>query len=868
MLIVRSWLEDYLSCADISDHDLAEILTGLGLEVEGVSTYAALDAQIVVGKIVSIAKHPQADTLQVCSVEVGGADVLSIVCGATNIYEGMYVAVAQVGACLPGGMKMKRAKIRSVESMGMLCSADELALTDVRQAGILDLKKRCDDSALGLACETYLSLKDSVFDVAITPNRGDCLGYIGVARDVAAKLCRPLKRPLKKTSFGSDGQGIVHKTSDYLVVESFDEELSERFAAMYVDGVRGDVDSPYWFQRRLKLSGVRPRCLLVDVTNYVMLEWGQPVHAYNYSVLPDSRFKKAKNLTVKLASPGSTLTTLDGKQRELSAEDMVIVSGETILGLAGVMGGEASEVSAATRCCVIEVAEFSPVHVRRTAKRHKLHSEASHRFERGVDSRVIDEVIYRVAYWLCALHDESGLALPQPASYIEDKDLKSHNDQPTRVALRLEKAQKLLGLSDLKAEECSDILDALECEQLDRRGERLVFAIPSHRKDLVREVDLIEEIARLKGYESIAEILPLQSAVGYREHPFVAFKQQVVKVFATLGLYEVVLYPFGSSEEYSRAMIREDHPLFPHIEIHNPISVDQCFLQTTQVISMIKAYVRNRSYMQKSCRLFQVGRCYYSKDYLERDGQDGWKKELLSCFGLTDPSLHLTAKAASEDRPVEKPFVSLLVGHPWQEKSWQGAEQAVNFFHIKEIVSAFLRCFGSLPVSYRAISKELFPYMNPIQSAAMYLGEQCIGYLGMIHPQVALNEDLGLKELFGVAEIHLERLFRYVNETALIQSDALSHFPSCLRDISFSLKSSISYAQVCAAFDSFPKRKHLSSVELFDVYRGAGIGEEEKSMAYTLSFSSAKRTLQDKEVEKELEHLKDHLKKVLGIQLR
>ena len=430
MHISRTWLQDYIDIKDLTDKQVADYLTDLGLEVEGVDTIAPLHPKLVVGKVVEANKHPNADSLKLCQVDVGGEELLTIVCGAPNARQGIKVCVAQLGSVLPGDFKIKPTKIRGEKSQGMMCSEKELELSDEHE-GIIELD---DSHAVGTLVSEIYPTGDTVFEVGLTPNRGDCLGYIGIARDLAAKLKRKVNYPQIRDTSSYSGSLA---TEGNVKVEIKDDEASKRFTALYIKGVKV-TPSPRWMQNRLNAAGMRPINLIVDITNYVMLEMNQPIHAY------DERDVSGNTIVVRRSSADDKLKTLDGNDAKLRAGDILICDDSKPIGLAGIMGGENSEVKEDTDTIIVEVAEFDPGQIRKTSKRVGLHTEASHRFERSIDFNNIVNVSRRVGDLLVQCSEELGLEAPIVAKDVLDVNLGAPSVK--NIALRAEKARKILGL--------------------------------------------------------------------------------------------------------------------------------------------------------------------------------------------------------------------------------------------------------------------------------------------------------------------------------------------------------------------------------------------------------------------------------------
>ena len=876
MLVMRSWLEDYIELEDLSNHELADLLTGLGLEVEAVEHQPPFDSKIVVGKVMGLSPHPGADKLRLAEVDVAGTEPLEIVCGAANLAVGMKVAVALVGSKLPGGQKMKSSKIRGVLSAGMILAADELGLTDDRQDGIWPLGS---DFSVGATLESQYPRQETLFDIAITPNRGDCLSYIGIARDLGAKLTRAYTKPKKHTSDNADKQPAVCVT-----VMGGGETLCSQYYVLQVSGLSGKQPSPFWLQRRLSLSGIRPKSLMVDLTNYILLEWGQPVHAFDARYLaqhPESL--GCYDIRVGLATEGDSLTTLDGTELQLTSRDLIISSGSKPMALAGVMGGKDSEVSESSSEYIIEFAEFCSLSVRRSARRHRLHTESSHRFERGIDGTSIDLAVKRFASLAQELCPEAIIsAVSSGASYQtkEDKLDKSDNADNTdntdnnhearlhQVALRVDRARKLLGLHQLTAEQCIDILDALECGLVDQLGSRLVVSIPGHRTDLQREVDLIEEIGRMIGYDSIPSSLPHlhPQKLGAKEHLAVDFHAKVVTTVASLGLTEVILYPFLSSADLKNSCLTSGSVFWPDYALKNPLGEAQ-YLPVTQVCSVLKAVSYNRRRLITNSRIFQMGRGYCHGERADtqtsHDPMAWWLDEVRG-------SCSYTRRGHRENKARELSLLTMAV---------DGSDKGESgFMTIKKLVESLLGVLGLGGAQYHSLAskegskegkkgKDSVPFLHPRQSALISHGGEYFGYLGELHPEVCQLWDLEAADQVMIAELKVDSL------AALAQSyqrsiQPPSKYPPCLRDLALVVNEDIQHDTVKQAIISYPRKKFFREARLFDVYSGSQVGPRKKSLAFNLTFSSSKGTLNDHQVDREFDGLRDYLEKEYGFSRR
>ena len=835
MRISREWLGQYIQLTGLDDKAVSQALTSIGLEVEHTESASPVPAGVVAGKIVQAIQHPNADALRLCQVDVGSAgngQNLQIVCGAPNAREGIYVAVAMVGAELPGNFKIKEAKIRGEKSFGMMCSEKELGISDNHES-IIELSGK---PALGTPVGQVMGVDDLVMTLNVTPNRADCLSYIGVARDLSAKIKRPLCLP------PVNPQEDAGKPALKTAIEG--SRTGQRFCGLRVEGV-STGESPVWMQKRLNAAGMRPVNVIVDITNYVMLESGQPIHAY------DERDVAGKTLVARTARDGESLKTLDGQERRLVAGDIVICDEKRIVGLAGIMGGENSEVKKDTTAVLIEVAHFSPDNIRTTSKRLGLRSEASQRFERGVDIAQIDHVAWRTAQLLCELCPGARITgglmdfYPQPS--------------PARtVAIRTERVKQTLARPDLDAATVRKTLESLGLQFMEQHKDEMIFRIPAWRHDLEREADLIEEVARITGFDLIPYHLPVMSLETTPEDPGIELAEEARVLLAQLGMRETISFPFLSREEIAKLRIPEDHVLSPAVRIVNPLSEEFALLQTTLVAGLLKAAANNERHGRTGVRLFEFGRAF-----LARGNTQG---------ALT--TRHLTARAAAESgRPVERPLVSAILTQPFTKKSWSSQEVHAGFFEGKRIAAQWLSALGiksgsgagsaRSDVAWRpfdAKTAEERPYLHPKASCTVeYIDDKgkttILGHVGEVHPETAIAFDFAADQCPVVFEFDFDSVFHAAEaagKTVKSASKVLYRFPPSSRDLALVVGRNVTHDDFEKAIRAFPKQKNLRRFRLFDVYEGSNIPAGQKSMAYTFDFQSPDRTLTDTEVEQEV----------------
>ncbi len=846
MRISREWLSEYINVDQLNDQELATTLTQLGLEVETIEEVPALPDSLLVGEITSCLPHPEADKLKLCQVAIGENHSLQIVCGAPNARVGLKVAVATVGCQLSETLQIKATKIRDHESFGMLCSEDEMGLIDEKAAGILELDASYQ---VGQLAEKYLRRKDSIFELSITPNRGDCLSYIGIARDLGAKTKRLVRLPSQNRT---EQLYTAKKDLQPLSIKIDEQAACNRFCALAIDDLK-ITTSPLWLRRRLRTSGMRSINLIVDVANYVMLEMGQPVHTYDRDKL------SGKTIYVKSGTIGTKTTTLDGIEREIRPEDILICDQEKVIGLGGVMGGQNSEITPTSKVMVLEVAHFASIQIRRTAKRLALHSEASHRFERGIDCDNIHNVAIRYLNLLASAHKELKLPPPGVLGELIDNYPKPQNEK--RIALRIAKVKKTLAMPQMGLSQCRAHLESLGLTTLDSTDERLLLGIPSYRHDLVREIDLVEEIGRLEGYDKIPYELPKMEIRPNSEDPFHDFINKSKIFFAARGLLETITYPFLGSHAFEKLNIGAEHPLFPALSLQNALNEEMSLLQTTLVPGLLQALQRNRHHGVKTSLLFEVGRGYHHHNSKAKPCTNPFIK------GQFVHGRQCTHRAKEESRRhFERTLIAGVLDATYQEKSWRGKATETNFFHAKELIQIYLRSFGQKACEFVPLTDDSLPWLQKNRSAMVFYQGEPLGWLGELHPKSALAHKLGADSI-ALFELDLESVFNATLNKARINPNS-QRFPTVSRDFSFEAPKEKAFELVHQAIEKFPSRTHLKHHRLFDLYEGTPLKTGYKSLSISFIFANQDRTLTDAEVDKEASELLLWLKKDQELILR
>ncbi len=790
--ISNEWLQRWVDHG-LTPEALGHRLTMAGLELDAITPVAAVFSGVVVGRVQRVQAHPDADKLRVCEVDDGSGTLQQVVCGAPNVHEGMCAPLARVGAVLPDNFQIKKAKLRGVESFGMLCSAKELGLAESSD-GLLGLPH---DSPPGMDVRTLLGLDDVVLEIDLTPNRADCLSIAGVAREVATLVEQPLI-PLAITP--------VPPT----ITETFPITLEApqdcpRYAGRVIRGVNPQAPTPLWMRERLRRCGIRSLGPLVDVTNYVMLELGQPMHAFDLAHLHEG-------IVVRRARAGERLQLLAGQEIELSEADLLIADGRGPLALAGIMGGDMSGVDETTRDVFLESAHFSPQAIAGRARSHGLHTDASHRFERGVDPQLPVHALERATALL--LEIVGGQAGP-----VHDVIAPQGIAQPAAITLRPGRVEQLLG-AQIPSAQMQRLLQALGCHLDSAQTATWQVWPPSFRFDLAIEEDLIEEVARVYGYDQLPrQMPPLQASIRAQDERQVSI-YAIRRSLSARGYREAITYSFVDPA-IEALLASEQSPL----TLVNPISSEMAAMRTTLWPGLIKAAQYNLNRQQARIRLFETG---------------------LS-FVPTPQGLQQQAQLAA------------LVCGPVLPEQWGSAARPVDFFDLKGDLQAVLALAGlEQQVVYQA---QTHTALHPGQSARLLLDDHPIGWLGALHPQVQTQLDLpGPVYVFEVALDSLRRNNR-------VRYQEQSRFPLIRRDLALLVDETLSASTVINAVRTFAP-KEVKDIVLFDVYTGKGLPDACKSLALGLILQDLSRTLTDTEVDAIMAQITQQLAQHLGIRLR
>lgn len=794
MKVPMSWLKEYVDI-DCLPQQYADAMTMSGSKVEGIENTGESIENVVVGKILKIDEHPNADKLVVCQVDLGDEQV-QIVTGADNISEGDYIPVAKSGAKLPGGFKIKKTKLRGIESDGMMCSIEELGLSkedysNAPEHGIFILDK---EYPLGTDIRNILGLNENIVEFEITSNRPDCLSVIGLARETAVTFGKELKIPEVQVKEAGEN---VH---DYASVEVLDAELCPRFTARVIKNVKIEP-SPSWLQNKLRACGVRAINNIVDITNYVMLEYGQPMHAYDLRQLGGSR------LIVRRAKDGEVLQTLDGQERKLDNSMLVIADEQKPVGVAGVMGGANSEVADDTKTILFESANFLGSSVRLTAKKLGLRTEASARFEKGLDVNNAALALNRA----CQLIEELGAGEVVTGMI----DINNCKVPPLQLPLNPDKINAFLG-TDIPKEFMINVLQKLE---FGVNSNNMTVTVPSFRADVESEADLAEEIARIYGYDKIKPTLQSGEATQGGRNFKQTLEDKIKNCLIGQGLSEIMTYSFTSPKIFDDLNIPEDSDLRKVVTISNPLGEENSIMRTTTMSGMLEVMGRNYNRRIEKVSLFEIG------------------------------SIYIPKAIPINELPDEKLMVTI------------GMYGDADFYDLKGVVEELLYTLGIREYDTTPYADN--PSFHPGRTAVISINDKELGILGEIHPDVLENYEIDTRSYVAVLD------FNTLMENANMerQYEPLPKYPAVTRDIAMLVKDEILVKQI----ENIIKRcsgKLLEELQLFDVYKGKQIPEGMKSVAYSITFRAKDRTLTDEDINAVFDKIVDELKTNLGAQLR
>lgn len=774
MKFSESWLREWVNPA-ISTEELSEQITMAGLEVDAVEPVAGAFTGVVVGHVVECAQHPDADKLRVTKVDVGAGEPIDIVCGAPNCRQGLKVCCATVGAVLPGDFKIKKAKLRGQPSEGMLCSFDELAIP-VESDGIIELPA---DAPVGMDVREYLKLNDNAIEIGLTPNRADCLGMLGIAREVGVLNRLPVTEPQISP--------VAASIDNVMPIKVSAPDACPRYLGRVIKGIDANATSPLWMQEKLRRCGIRSIDPVVDVTNYILLEMGQPMHAFDHAKIDGG-------IVVRMAEEGEKLTLLDGNEVTLRADTLVVADHSRPLAMAGIFGGEYSGVTAETKDVLLECAFFSPLSITGRARAYGLHTDSSHRFERGVDYAVQNKAMERATALLLEIC--GGEAGP-----VVDVTSAAHLPQAATITLRRSKLDSLIGYH-VEDDVVTDILTRLGC-QVSKTAEGWTAVAPSWRFDMEIEEDLVEEVARIFGYNNIPNEAPL-AELRMNDHREANLPLKRVKAaLVDKGYQEAITYSFVDPKVQALLHPGEEAMILP-----NPISVDMSVMRLSLWSGLIGAAVYNQNRQQPRVRIFESG-------------------------------LRFVPDAAAENGVRQEVMLAGLLTGNRSNEHWGQESKTVDFFDMKGDLEAVLELTGRLDdVKFEACSN---PALHPGQSAALVLDGEQIGFIGALHPELERKLDLnGRTMLFEV-------LWDKISQRTITSAQSISRFPANRRDIAIVVNESVSAQNI---IDECRKvgGNQLVGVNLFDVYRGKGVNDGCKSLAISLTLQDTSRTLEEEEI--------------------
>lgn len=815
MLVSIDWIKDYVRLDKWpQDKEFCDRMIMSGSNIETISYLGEGIENVKIAKVLSIDKHPDADKLVVCQMDLGKLGKLQIVTGASNLYVGAYVPVAAHGSVVPGplhgqpkqegGVKISAGELRGVKSDGMMCGPQELGIADkcaplVSKDGIWLLSGNYEDK-LGENIDEVLGLKDAVVDFEITPNRPDCLSMIGMAREAAATFGGELVYP--KTECNT----LTEKSSDYIQVE-VKSDLCKRYTARVIKDVKIE-QSPWWLQKKLIAAGMRPINNIVDITNFVMMEYGQPLHAF------DIRSLAGGKIVVDVAEDGSKFTTLDGVERTFDDSMLMINDANGPVAVAGVMGGLDSEIKPDTETVVLESANFVGSSVRQTSKKLGLRTEASARYEKGIDPNLCEEAADRV----CALIDELGYGKVLEGSV----DIYKSPEHPQVVSARVSRINKVLG-TDLSREEMVAILESLEMK-VQGTGDEMIVTAPTVRQDILKEVDFVEEIARMYGYDNLPNTLPKLDVKAENSLSWET-RRKLRDLLCAMGADEIQTFSFINQKIFDACRIDEESWERDTVDIINPMGEDTAAMRTILTPGMLEVLTRNYSRSVEGVRAFEIGKVF-SKNYIQPEG-------------LPDESFDLSLGIYGKDE---------------------------SFFTLKGMIECMFDMMGIKDVSYIAESE--YGIYHPGRCARVVKvtekGEEVeLGIMGEVHPDVASNYGIGDKVYCG--EFFLDRLIEFSSRE--IQYSKPPKYPSTSRDIAMVVSESTPVAEIEKVIKE-AGTEILRSVKLFDIYRGIQVGAGKKSVAYSLTYRHDDRTLTDVETEEAHAKVVEALKNNLGASIR
>ena len=774
MKFSESWLREWIN-PEISSEMLADQLTMAGLEVDNVEKVAGDFTGVVIGKVVECKQHPNADKLRVTKVDIGKDELLDIVCGAPNCRQGLMVACATVGAVLPGDFKIKSAKLRGEPSEGMLCSYSELGITDDHN-GIIELP---DNAPLGKDIREYLNLNDVMIDISVTPNRADCFGIVGIARDISAVNNIPMKE-IKIAN-------VSTTISDTLSIQIDAPKAAPRYLGRVIKNININAMTPLWMKEKLRRGGIRSVDAVVDITNYVLLELGHPMHAFDLNQIE-------KGIIVRYAHQDEEMTLLNGNEVKLNDKTLVIADHNKVLAIAGIMGGEKSSVTQSTTDIFLESAFFAPLAITGKAREYGLHTEASHRYERGVDPALQFVAMERATQLLVDIcGGEVGPVI----------EVTNQSELPSQATIKLHrnKIDRIIGYT-IEAQKITDILVRLGCE-VEYKDDIWIVKSPTWRFDLQIEEDLVEEVARIYGYNNIPNTnMKIESVMQPKPESIISLRR-IKDLLVDRGYQEAVTYSFVDPKIQHIL-----HPNEPVITLPNPISSEMSVMRLSLWSGLLDAVLYNQNRQQSRLRLFETGLRFIPDEKCE--------------FGVRQEFM----------------LSGVITGNLYEDH-WQLPKKSVDFYDLKgdlEAILSLLGCDGQVLFNKAELSA-----LHPGQSAVINLNDEVIGYFGVLHPEIEKKLSLNSKTL--VFEINLAK----INFKKVPVAQDLSKYPSNKRDIAIIVSNTIPAAEIISVCKQ-AGGEQLVKVNLFDVYQGDNIKEDQKSLAISLILQDKSRTLEEEDI--------------------
>ena len=780
MLISLNWLKQYVDIKE-SVEEIANALTMIGQEVEAIDIQGKDLGNVVIGQIVEFDKHPNSDRLTLLKVNVGEEEPLQIICGATNHKLNDKVVVAKIGAVLPGNFKIKKSKIRDVESFGMLCSEAELGLAKESE-GIIILP---EDAPIGKEYREYAGLNDVIFELEITPNRPDCLSHIGIAREVAAYYNRKVKYPVIEIA------ETIESVNTVIKVNIEDKERCKRYLGRVIKNVK-IKESPDWLKTRIRAMGLNPINNVVDVTNFVMFEYNQPMHAFDLD-------KVEGNITIRAAKENEEITTLDGVERVLKNGELVIADDEKAIAIGGVIGGQNTQIDSDTKNIFVEVAYFTPENIRRESRDLGIFTDSAYRNERGMDIENLAVVMNRAVSLLAEVAEGEVL------SEVIDK----YVEKPKRaeISLNLEKLNKFIG-KNLTYDEVGKILTHLDIELKPLGDGTMLLIPPSYRADLTRPADIYEEVIRMYGFENIEAKMPVMSIESGEENTNFKISRIVREILKELGLNEVINYSF--IPKFTKELFNFGEEV---IEIKNPLSEDMAVMRPTLLYSLIANVRDNINRNQTDLKLFEISKTFKKLG----EGQNGLAIEDLK--------------------------IALILSGREEKNLWNQSKSDYNFYDLKGYLEFLLERLNVTKYSLTRLTNN--KNFHPGASAEIKIGEDVIGVLGELHPNLVNYFGIKREKVF-FAELNLTSLLKYIK--IKVNYETISKYPEVLRDLAITLDKSVLVGEMVKEIKK--KVNLIEKIDIFDVYSGDKIDKDKKSVAMSIVLRDKNRTLTDEDIDK------------------